>query len=339
MTFTNKIYPYTFPTAGAGTDDFEGWIEHGLAFKCNFVLDLTKSAFINSFEALLVAYKSADGTYFELDKYVFNLDNTLVTIGANTYQLLTVNNTRGYPLLAGNEKNLVTITVDQASLVGTSPSYDVEFSQKIHWEDWIKNFDVNPIFTDYNEPQNNLNFKASNYVTLGYKIKMLFKFNVAGVSYLGVAANTDYLFFTPNLVIRDYDVDGNATPKFTQTIETFTLGGVSLGVGLNALIQVGVDTLMKITWVYVTPPILDIVGWWAIHRIEENGETGQQLFELGTTETNPTSNNILTGITTNVLDMAIVGGNVETTCYIDGSQIIAGKKYNLSGEICSGIRK
>lgn len=335
MTFTNEIYPYTEDFSTAGVTDFRGWNEHNLAIKSSFILDLTKSAFVNSFEAYLVAYKTSNGSYFELDKYVFNMDNTLVTVGANTYQGLLVDTTRNYPLVLGSEKNGVKITIDQSTMTGTSPKYDIEFCQKFSWEDWIKNFDVNPIFTNFSKDQNNLNFKTSNYSNLfGYKIRMMFKFNVGGISYLGVQNDTDYLFFTPDFRIFDYDLDGNVTPNFTQVIETFTEDGT---INLGGTIQVGVNTLMKITWAYLTA-IDDITDWWAIHRIEESGESGKQLFEFGSYEDNLLINNILIGINNDFLEMDLISNKLVTTCLIDGNQIVAGRKYNLSGEMAAPNR-
>ena len=336
MTFDVEMYPHTEDFSTAGVTDFRGWNEHGIAFKGSFILDLTKDAFINSFEVLLVAYKTADGSYFPLDSYNVIMDNTLAVIGSNTYQTLNVNTTRNYPLIAGSEKNGVTILLDNSTVGTTSPKYDFEFAQKISWEDWRKNFDANPIFTDYAEPNNNLNFKSSNYsYLLGYKIRILYKFNVAGTSYLGVSGNTDYLFFSPDIKIHDYDVDGNTPPNFSQTIETFTSDGLT---DLGGVIQSGVDTLFKITWTLVTGPITNLTDYWGVHRIEETGQIGKQIFELSSYETNELTLNYLKPITGSYLTTALVAGNLVTTCLIDGSKIQSGVSYNISGEIASPPR-
>lgn len=330
MTFGATLFPYTEDFSTAGNTDFTGWNEHGLAIKGNFILDLTKDAFINSFSAYLIAYRASDNSYFLLDQYDFNLPNTVLNSGGNTYQLLDMATTRNYPLVSGSEKNGVTITLDQSTVGTTSPKYDFTFAQKIRWEDWIKNVGVDTIFTDNSEPQKNLNYKSSNYSALnGYKIKMLYSFNVGGTSYLNVSGNTDYNFFTPDFVIRDYDEDGNVTPNFTQTIETFTADGLT---NLGGAVQNGVDTLFKITWTPVNP--VNINDFWGIHRIQVTGDTGQQINELGTFETN-LPNQILKPITGSFLSMALVGGNIVTTCLIDGSLVQQGVSYDLSGEIGS----
>jgi len=331
MTFDTRLYPYTSYFTTAGYTSFYGWNEHGLALKGNFILDLTKDAFINSFKVYLIAYRSSDENYFVLDEYDYNLPNTILSSGGYNYQLLDMSTTRNYPLALGSEKNGVSIELDPLTIGTSSPKYNFTFAEKIRWETWIKNVNVDTIFTNNSEPKNNLNHKASNYsLKEGYNIKMLYSFNVTGTSYLNVSGNTDYNFFTPDFVIRDYDEDGNTTPNFTQVIETFTSNGLT---NLGGIIQTGVDTLMKITWTPIST-ITSISNFWGIHRIEESGQTGQQIHELGTFETNET-NQLFKPITTTFLDMALISGNIVTTCLIDGSKIQTGVDYNLSGEIGS----
>lgn len=85
--------------------------------------------------------------------------------------------------------------------------------KKIKWQDWLKNTDANNIFYNALKPQNNLNFKSSNYSNVfGYQIQMMFEINMAGVNALGISGNTDYRYFTPNLRIYDYDLDSYTTP-------------------------------------------------------------------------------------------------------------------------------
>jgi len=333
MTCDFEIYPHTQMFVDGGFTSGRAWNEDGFAFSGAFDLDLTKNARIDSMKGLLVAYNSAANSYFILDEYNYQLGNNVANVVGQDYQILDMSATRNYPLISGSEKNGVSVELDLTSVVPPydNATYEFTFAQKIRWEDWIKNFAANPLFWTAGGVNNNLNYKASNFTTFGYKIRFLFQFNVYGTNdTLGVSGNTIYNFFSNDITVRDYDVDGYTPPRFTQTIETFTSDGAT---NLGGAIQVGVDTLMKITWTASSGSIVDISDWWGIHRIEVTGQTGQQIYELSSFETNETTNNILKGETTDYLDMAIVFGELVTTCLIDGSKIQSGIDYNLSGRI------
>jgi len=327
-----EIYPHTQMFIDGGFTSGRAWNEDGFAFKGTFDLDLDKNARIDSMKGLLVAYNSTANSYFILDEYNYQLGSNVANVVGQDYQILDMAATRNYPLISGSEKNGVSVELDLTSIVPPydNASYDFTFAQKIRWEDWIKNFAANPIFWTPSGVNNNLNYKTSNFTTFGYKIRFLFQFNVFGTNDLEVSGNTIYNFFSNDITIRNYDVDGYTPPRFTQVIETFTADGL---VNLGGAVQSGVDTLMKITWTASSGSIVSITDWWAIHRIEVTGQTGQQIHELSSFETNEITNNLLKGKTTDYLDMNIVFGKLVTTCLIDGSKIQSGVDYNLSGRI------
>lgn len=330
MTLTAAYRGHTSYFATTGFTDFWGWNEHGLSIKGRITTDLTKQAFINAFSVKLIAYNLATGHYFEIDNYDFNLNNQTLSNSGNIYQLFSVNTTRNYPLPLGDEKNSVKLIFDNASIGTNTSAFDFEIAQKISWEDWIANSLVDNIFLDTTKEKDNKNVKTSNYSSLnGYEIKMLFDLDVTGISTLGLTGTTKYLYLSPNFRIYDYDEDGNGNPEFTQIIETFTADGL---INLNGSVQVGNDTLMKITWTPKTA-LSSVSGFFGIHRIEYSGQNGKQLFELSTTETNLFGANFLKPITGFFLDMKIVSGNIVTSCLIDGTKTLTGISYNLSGEI------
>jgi len=337
--FEFELYPHTQPFASGGFTDGRAWNEDGFGIKGNFTIDLTKDAFINSMKGLLVAHKSSANSYFVMDGFDYVLGTGIVTVAGQDYQILDMVADRNYRLASGSEKNGVSVTLDQASIVSPyqDAAYDFTFAQKIRWEDWIKNYDVDNIFYDSSKLNNNLNYKSSNYgSSFGYKLKIMFQLNIYGTSVLGVSGNTIYNFLSNNISVYDYDDDEfSPSPRFTQVIETFTADGLT---NLGGEILVGDDTLMRITWTHTTGIMADITDFWGIHRIEITGETGQQIDELSTTETNELTNNLLKGITTDYLDMSLVLGEIVTECLIDGSKIQNGVNYNLSGRIESPDR-
>jgi len=318
ITLDTRFYPHTedFSTS-LGFTQVNGWNEHGLGIKGTFTLDHSKNAFLNSFDVLLVAYNSSKNSYFELDSYSYQLGSLI----SNGIQVFNSVDSRNYPLIAGSEKNGITLTGETLGV------YDFTNAIKFSWEDWVANPDVDSSFVDVSKPNNNQNLKTSNYSLInGYAIKMIFAFNLTGVNTLGQSGDTDYLFLTPDFTIYDYDKDGNIVPDFTQVIELFDNATMT---PLNGQPLTGSDTLFRITWTFKTP-LTDISSFWGIHRIEISEQTGKQLHELSSVDPPPTNNIFNDG---QQLSLSLVSGNLVTEGVIDGNQITAGIDYNFSGEI------
>jgi len=331
--FDMAIYPHTEYFPGGGFTDFKGWIEDGLALNGSFEIDLDLEAIINSFNIYLIAYNSTSNSYFILDSFNIPLGSIgSATALGYTYQIINTATTRGYQLVSGSEKNGVSLVLDAGGVGTSTPLYNFTFAQKIKWQDWLKNTDVNNIFYNALKPQNNLNFKSSNYSNVfGYQIQMMFEINMTGVNALGVSGNTDYRYFTPNLRIYDYDLDSYTTPRFTQVIETFHPTTLA---NLGGAILVGEDTLFKTTWTDTWGAITDITDFWGIHRIEESGGVGN-IYEISSYETNELTNNLLKPISGDYLTKTLTAGKLVTTCLIDGTKLTNGVNYDISARMDS----
>jgi hypothetical protein len=309
-----------------GTTDVTAWNEDGILVDYTFNLDLNKQAVLNSLDFLLVAYDPSTKKYFELDKYSYNIFPSIVSGGI---QQLILNATRGYILKLGDQFNDVTLGV--GTNTANVQDYNGLIGQKFSWQDWIENLGVDTIFFDPTKPNNNFNLKSSNYSFLnGYEIRLAFLGNLFGTSDLGVSGLTDYLTLTPPLIVYDYKKDGNATPIWSETIETFDVTGTN---NLNGAILTGQDTLLRSTWVNSLGAVTTLVGLWGINRIEETNQIGFSITEISTINL-PGSNQLLkpkNGLT--LCDIQIVGGNVVLECLIDGNVAQSGVNYNLSTRI------
>ena len=309
-----------------GTTDVTAWNEDGVLVDYTFNLDLNKEAVLNSLDFLLVAYDPITKKYFELDKYSFNIFPSIISGGI---QQLILNATRGYILKVGDQFNDVTLEV--GANVANVQDYNGLIGQKFSWQDWIENLDVDTIFFDTTKPNNNFNLKSSNYSFLnGYEIRLAFFGNVFGTSDLGVSGLTNYLTLTPPLTVYDYENDGNVTPVWSETIETFDASGTN---NLGGAILTGQDTLFRSTWVNSGGPVTSLTGLWGINRIEETNQIGFSITEMSTLNL-PSSNQLLkpkNGLT--LCDIQIVGGNVVLECLIDGNIVQSGVNYNPSTRI------
>ena len=132
------------------------------------MLDLNKSAVLTDIRFQLVA-KNSSNEFFLLDEFVFDLSSVVTQFGV---QQINLNQSRGYILPTAD--TFGTAEIQLASSFPGGAVYSGTIGQKIKWQDWVQNANVDSIFYVVNKPNNNLNFKSSNYSNqLGYEIFML----------------------------------------------------------------------------------------------------------------------------------------------------------------------
>ncbi len=323
-----NIYPHD-KQIGAGSffTDYLGWNEDGVVIDATFKLNITQEAVINSLEGKLIAYNDVTEEYFELDSYSFNnIGNAPVSSGI---QQLNESTTRGYNLAVGDQFNDVLLST--GALVAGEQFYSLTFAQKISWQDWIQNLNVDNVFFDNSKTNDNKNLRASNYSFLNdYTIRFAMFSNLDGKNVLGVSGNTNYLFISPPITVYDYDLDGNTTPDWVGTIETFHPTTL---VNLGGAVLSGTDTLMITTWVPAGAPIVSVTNMWAIHRVEPSFQPGYDIDELSTINPYPVPNKPIPQVLETQLKIDPITGNVVTECLIDGSQISNSTQYNLSARL------
>jgi len=322
------IYPHD-KAIGAGDffSDYIGWNEDGVVIDYAFTINLLQQAFINSLDFKWLAYNTVTNEYFELDSY--SIPNVATAPVSGGVQQLAENTTRGYNLAIGDQFNdVILITGGQ---VGGQQEYSGRIAQKVKWQDWIKNLNVDNVFYDNTKPNDNKNYRSSNYSNLNnYTLRFGIFANLDGVNQFNVAGNTNYLFISPNITIYDYDLDGNVTPIWAGTIETFH---PTTAVNLNGALLSGTDTIMRTTWVNSGGPVASVANMWAIHRVEETNQNGDDIDELSTINPFPIVNRPIPLIGETQLKIDPISGNVVTECRVDGSLIQNGVQYNLSARL------
>ena len=310
-----------------GNTDVTVWNEDGLVVDFEFDINLNLSAYMNSLNFMIVAYNTVTGQYWEIDKYSFSPATAVVSGGV---QQVIEANTRNYILRAGDQFNDVTISV--GSQAAGLQKYSGRYAQKTSWQDWLLNLDVDTIFFDANEPNNNFNDKSSNYSVLNnYEIRLAVFSNLGGTSPLGVSGLTNYLFLSPNIRVYDYEEDGNPIPIWSCVIETFDATGT---ITLGGSILTGQNTLFRATWTNSGGPVTSLANIYGINRLEETGQAGYDITEMSSINLPlPAGQQILEASVGSLLDLTLVGGNVVMECLIDGALVISGFNYNLSSTI------
>ena len=310
---TMPIFDIFDPKAEEGYSSIYSFNEDNIHAKCQLDLNLNQFAYINNLSTKLLAYNPVNFDYFELDSY--NIDYTEVDV--NGVQQLTYNDTKNYPDSITDEQNYVRLSVDDFD---RDPKYFLEFGQKINWKDWVKNLDANTLFYNNAKPNENLNYKSSNYNSNDYEIRLGVQANIYGTDNLGRSGNTEYLFLSQQLRTADYD----SNVEIDGYIELFDVeNGTSLGTSPRS----DKDTLFKCTWFNQT-----LNNAWGINRIERSDNVGNEIFEMS----NLTDyvGGILKPIEgETILKLIQVGANIEATCLIDYTKLEQGVNYNLSSRI------
>jgi len=218
---THELERGVDPGKAAITD---GINEDGIALSTIFSSDVSKNVVINAIRHVLIARNTATGIFFDIDSYDIDIGNTITD--GNGVQQFTVQVGRGYDLLLTDQFNLVELLT--TNLVGNDQFYTGYFGQKISWQDWLSNALVDTVFFDSAEPNDNLNFKTSNYSEQNsYEIFLATIVNVSGDDDLGRNVTGDFIQLGNKMIVDDYDSE----PTITGVIETLdpdtlqTLGG------------------------------------------------------------------------------------------------------------------
>lgn len=316
-----------------GSTDLIAWPEDGFASTFEFTIDLNKNVFINSIEIKLVAFNGVTGTFFDLDSFFIPISGAIISGGV---QQIEFTGSRGYTLASGSQFNDVTITT--GANVGGIQTYTGTFSQKISWQDWIENLAVNTLFYDNTKPNNNLNFKASNYSNISnYTINAAIVMNLTGTSDLGITGDTVYALAGNAITVHDYDKDEFVVPIWSGTIKTFTEDGLTdLG---GAILTNGDNTLVEVTWVNSVAPVVAIPNFWGIFRIEVSLQQGYNIFELSSIRNQPTNQLPIPEAGESFLNLTVDSGNILGTGLIDGSLVQGATSYNLSERLQSPNKK
>ena len=315
----NAIYP-----AGAKTSA-NLWNEDGFLIEIPFALYLAQSAFLNRLDVKLVAYNTVTNTYFELDNYSFNTAAAIVSEGV---QQISISNFRNYNLGRGSQFR--SAKIETLAKVGDIQNYRCLIGQKVSWQDWIRNLDADTVFFDNAEPNNNLNYKASNYSGLeNYEIRIRVEATVSGVDSLNRVVDGVSETTSGDLNIFDYNEDGQVTPVWSGVVKTFdTLTNEPLGVDILATR----NTLFEVEWTNSTGPVVSNTAQYAIHRIEILNDQGWQIEELSSVVQNP---RFFLDSTdgSGLLTLSVESGKLVSRCLIKSENIGNSEQYKLSARI------
>jgi hypothetical protein len=283
-------------------------------FDLNFDLDpAIENPAIESVEIGIGARNSDSKDFFKIESEVLPADFTEVS----GRQKVLLEDTRGYNLAEGDQFNLKVFKDVNSTL--TEEFYTIQYGIKINWQSWIQLLAANEIFYDTSKSFNGFNKKSSNYSNVNnYDIVT---FVIVNVFKDGVT--TPYRCFSNPIQVADYEEEHDGQDNWLSCeVSTESLTGEDFNASL-----VNTEQLI-IKWEYTpNPPFSPSADdYYAIIRVEETNQGGDDIDESSSIRATPTENRIL--LTT----LSNNGSNLVAQCFTNPAYL-NNSNYSISCEI------
>lgn len=319
-----KIYSHSVDNIGiaGGFTDYKGWGQDGVFNFINFKSSVLNNAVIETLNFKQVAYNESENVFFVIQDIPISLQNQVVQSGK---QLITLDTTRGFKLAEGDQFNDLKLETTDFFNISGEQNYELSIGNKIQWQTSIPVPTADTIFFNASQENNGLNRKSANYSDVnGYKIHFLLE---AQVSQDGLI--TIYREFSPEIVVKEFDEDGNDPARWSCEILTEDQDGNDL------LGNVSSDEFTTVTAVFTPNGFVPILGdYYGILRIEASGQTGEAIDELSTIREVP-SNNVLVplpGLNQCQIQIGLMN-EIILTGRVDPSRLEAEVTYDISAKI------
>lgn len=197
------IYKHSEFASGVAYTDLNGWNGDLSGEGFSFKTDVTQGARISKAIFRIVADNGT--SFFQLFSQNIPIPavNTTTLFGEE-FQILDIGYFNSFNLPTNQLINQVTLKAILPLAPATEQVWVGGIGFQVPWQDWIENLAVPPTFVDYNEPNNNLNKKTSNYSGVsGYDIKTILTIVVQN----DVGPDTEYDLLSDSSVVSDYGAD------------------------------------------------------------------------------------------------------------------------------------
>lgn len=325
----DQSYLYTRPMTYPIVDPLDrftslkGWVQDGFLYDWTMNLDLVEGATLEALTLRLVAFQTLENTWFELDKYEYDLSGQVITAGPPQTQNITIDTTRGYDLADGDKLNFAKLQTGTYS--APNQPYTGQTGFRLNWQEWLALPTADTIFYDPAEPNNGLNKKSSRYsLVSNYTICVLIDARIGKVVD-GVKVITQYIDRSADLEVYDFGEQDGSPITWTGTIQTFDESGADLG---GTLLTEGLTTI-KGTFspdLTVSDPSL----YWAEVRLERANNPGNDYYVLSSLEAGADNNPLQAPTGSTYTKIALDSGDVIVTADLDPSLLPDSGPWNAS---------
>lgn len=317
--------------------DINGWDGDYWGSLWAFDLDATKEATILDPAEFIIRADDGSGNTFDICKKNVPIINPVPMISnrmtpptsAYSYQIINGFNDDNVNLPSGDEMRKIGGTSPIPAPSTTVQNVRLKVPFQVCWRDWVLNPSIPSSFYDDSEPQDNLNFKTSNYSNVsGYDIYAVLRLRVKN----NVFPNnpTIYEIYSDVSDINDFDVAGAVAMTATHTYYD-EIGDVTSNIFISENVRIEIDFAHSLGT--ISPQTLRGVIW-----IEKDQKTENPWFLSSTQDYTDTLNplqptdTLLTG-NTQYVEIDSTLNNVKLICQTNKSNLVEGETYNIYGRL------
>lgn len=327
---TNRFIEHPRHEEVSGEAVYYGHIEDDILSRVTFKIPKTKQMQQISFGyEVLNTLTGADYTLENISKnaYLFPAD-------ANGIQQINIDDTRGFKLVSGNNKNWVKIKRESSLDAGNDVGYKCFFATKIRWEDWIVRSGVPVEFFNGSLPNNGYHNNWLDYLrnSPNHKINFFVEITVIENGELKRHKNTFELSFNgydENLNIQTEHRYLRHSDNTLLNIGTDPSTGKPLGVILN-----NEPTRIEIIYTNLAGDF-DFVKTYAVTSLEVDKGAGEMEYrQLSSVWLSEGDNPLIPLSGETKLKLELLAPNViKTSCLVDPTLLEQVERYKITGRI------
>jgi len=328
LVFMNNMlfHPQDSNLAGPSFNNIDGWLEDGFIAEFDFDLNADLSARVGRLELKLAVYNNSTGDYFTLQTIPYNIASATIIGGMQYWNQQATTDVVNFILPKSSDwKKKQLITNGPAVNGGVNViNHSLICGIRLNYESWISLPGADTFFYDTSLPNNGLNLDSSRFDDSPFEVVVIMESDVEDNS----KTVTNYSFISQPFGVETYSEDGNVPAGWTGVVELYDENLNSIDV-----IQSNNNTIVKVVFTkdVAAPVITDL---WARIRMYQVNTTIYDAFEIGTYE-DPEAilNPLLPAIGQTRLKTTNGGTTIELEALIDGSKIIDGENWVVTGRI------
>jgi hypothetical protein len=330
----NKFIEHPQDANVSGVIKYYGFVEDDILSRVEFTVNKNDNIFLENMVFGFEVLNKITGTRYTLQEISVNLSE--FPKDRNGIQQITIDDTRGFKLEPGNNKNWVKIERNESKDTEGVVAYIAYFAAKIRWEDWIAREDALDEYFDTSLENNGKSNDWISYLRAGNPDEHEVNFRV----YTDVTEDGEFKRFDNyyQLTFNDYDENLNITTTHEyyrdSTNDLLNIGtdpetGKPLGVLLD-----NEPTRIEITYTNLTEDF-DILKMYSRINIEIDKGAGQSEFRQLSSVWGSESDNPLIPLAgeTKLKFESLAPNVVRASCLVDPTKLERVLRYKISGRI------
>lgn len=333
--FTTKFIEHPFEENQIGVDVYDGIVQDDVLVRSRFSIASVDNIKFQQMRMVVEMENSLTEQRFELDSFPIDLSDA--PIDPNGFQIFNVNQTRGFKLNDGNNKNFVKVLTEEQNSTNEQKTYVALFGFKIRYEDWIERANVPSDFFDANEENNGKNNDWFDYVNTPNSNWRL-KFSI-----YTTAIKDDQLLVYRNpydLSVKDYNSNSvvQTDTRYIRNSDNSVLNvgndpetGAPLGVILeNELTRIEMDFVIQDSGSWV------LANTYGVTTIEiDRGGGIFEMRQLSSVWISESDNPLRPLDAETKLKLSVADNNkkLTTSCLVDASLLEDAVRYRITGRV------